>query len=139
MAEQRALVIDVDGTLCPVKQEGAQYDDLRPHDAMVNRLKQWRAEGYRIILHTARNMRSYDGNLGLINKHTAPTLVAWLDKWDIPYDELHFGKPWPGHDGFYVDDRAVRPDEFLKLTASEIRALLARSRTSLEPESVESV
>ena len=137
MDKHRALVIDVDGTLCPVKPESARYEDLRPYDGMVHRLRQWRADGYRIILHTARNMRSYDGNLGLINKHTAPALIDWLDKWDIPYDELHFGKPWAGHDGFYVDDRAVRPDEFLRLRASEIHALLERSRTHVEEESVE--
>ena len=139
MADQRALVIDVDGTLCPVKPEGTHYGDLRPHRVMVDRLKQWHADGYRIILYTARNMRSYDGNLGLINKHTAPALIAWLDKWGIPYDELHFGKPWPGRDGFYVDDRAIRPDEFVKLSAGEIRALLTRARRALEPESVESL
>ena len=76
MAEPRALVIDIDGTLCPVKTESGRYEDLRPHDAVVERLRRWHAEGYRIVLHTARNMRTYDGNLGLINKHTAPALVA---------------------------------------------------------------
>ena len=43
-----------------------------------------------------------------------PELEAWLAKWDIPYDEIVYGKLWPGHKGLYVDDRSVRPDEFLK-------------------------
>jgi len=132
MSERRALVIDIDGTLCPVKSEGAQYEDLKPHFAMVERLRQWRADGYRIVLHTARNMRTYDGNLGLINKHTAPKLVDWLERWDIPFDELHFGKPWAGHDGFYIDDRAVRPNEFLEFSARELRALLKQAQLGLE-------
>jgi capsule biosynthesis phosphatase len=132
MTERRALVIDIDGTLCPVKSQDARYEDLTPHVAMVERLRQWRADGYRIILHTSRNMRTYDGNLGLINKHTAPNLIGWLERWDIPFDELHFGKPWAGQDGFYIDDRAVRPDEFLKLGAGELRTLLNQAQLALE-------
>ena len=131
MAERRALVIDIDGTLCPVKPPETCYEDLVPHRAMVQRLRQWRSDGYQIILHTARNMRTYDGNLGLINKHTAPALIAWLERWDIPFDELHFGKPWAGRDGFYVDDRAVRPNEFLTRSAAELRALLEQDQVGL--------
>ena len=52
-------------------------------------------------------MNSYNGNMGLINKNTAKVLSVWLDKWNIPYDEILYGKPWPGHKGFYVDDRTV--------------------------------
>ena len=77
-------------------------------------------------------MRTYDGNVGEINKHTAPKLIAWLERWNIPFDELHFGKPWAGRDGFYIDDRAVRPDEFLKLSAGELRALLKQSQLGVE-------
>lgn len=139
MAERRALVIDIDGTLCPVKPSDMRYEDLKPFPEMIRRLRQWRADGYRIILHTARNMRTYDGNLGLINKHTAPKLIAWLDRWKIPYDELHFGKPWAGRDGFYVDDRAVRPDEFLRHSATELKALLKDAETKVAKESAEAV
>lgn len=132
MTERRALVVDVDGTLCPVKPGDARYEDLEPHAAMVEQLRQWHADGYRIILYTSRNMRTYDGNVGLINKHTAPKLTEWLERWDIPFDELHLGKPWAGHDGFYIDDRAVRPEEFLRLSAGEIRALLKQAQLALE-------
>jgi len=131
MSERRALVVDIDGTLCPSKTADADYADLAPHAAMLERLRAWRAAGYRIVLHTSRNMRTYEGNLGLINKHTAPVLLAWLERWDVPYDELHFGKPWAGDDGFYVDDRAVRPDEFLAHDAEALAALVRESRRKL--------
>jgi len=39
---------------------------------------------------------------------------------------LHVGKPWCGEDGFYVDDKAVRPSEFLALDYAGLRALLDR-------------
>jgi hypothetical protein len=38
-------------------------------------------------------MSTYKNNLGKINKHTAPVLLEWLGKWDVPYDEILFGKP----------------------------------------------
>jgi capsule biosynthesis phosphatase len=73
-------------------------------------------------------MHTYEGNIGRIMRHTAPVLVEWLARNEIPYDELHFGKPWRGHNGFYVDDRAIRPREFVTLELDEIEALIRRDR-----------
>ena len=55
-------------------------------------------------------------------------LSAWLDKWNIPYDEILYGKPWPGHKGFYVDDRTVRPDEFLNCSVDELNDICNKSK-----------
>ncbi|WP_440113307.1 capsular biosynthesis protein [Paenibacillus sp. QZ-Y1] len=122
------LIVDLDGTICPVKNSGENYSDLTPYHDVVGRLKDWRNEGFRIVIHTARNMRTYEGNLGLINVHTSRMTMDWLDKWEIPYDEILFGKPWPGHEGYYVDDRAIRPDEFLKYSSDELKILLEKSK-----------
>jgi capsule biosynthesis phosphatase len=56
----------------------------------------------------------------------SPVILAWLARHDVPFDELYVGKPWCGTEGFYVDDKAVRPSEFLALSPDEIAALLAR-------------
>jgi capsule biosynthesis phosphatase len=93
---------------------------------VVERMRWYRAQGFHIALQTSRQMRTFQGNVGLINARMLPELVAWLDRHDIPYDEIHVGKPWAGREGFYVDDRAVRPAEFLRLSPEEIAALLAR-------------
>jgi capsule biosynthesis phosphatase len=74
-------------------------------------------------------MRTFEGNLGLILANTAPVLLEWLKRHDIPYDEIHFGKPWPGKGGFYVDDRAIRPTEFLNMTYEQIQAVLNAEQT----------
>ena len=52
--------------------------------------------------------------------------------WDIPYDEIIYGKVWPGHKGFYIDDRTVRPDEFLKYSPKELEEICRRSREASE-------
>jgi capsule biosynthesis phosphatase len=69
-------------------------------------------------------MRTHENNVGKITAHTVPIIIEWLQKHDIPYDEIFVGKPWCGHEGFYVDDRAIRPDEFVRMSKSEIDTLL---------------
>lgn len=128
MFEDYSFVFDIDGTLCPIKGKDEKYEDLVPYKEMVDKIRYYKENGARIILYTSRNMNSYKGNLGLINKYTAVVLNEWLAKWDIPYDEIIFGKVWPGHKGFYVDDRTVRPDEFLNNTPEELENICKRSR-----------
>lgn len=122
--KERCIVFDIDGTICPVKQSHEEYADLIPHPEMVDRLREYRSLGFYIILSTSRNMNTHNGNVGLLIANTAKVLLNWLDTHEIPYDELHVGKPWPGKGGFYVDDKSIRPDEFLKLKYDEILALV---------------
>tara|TARA_Y200000002_G_C22231296_1_gene475724 strand:- start:153 stop:539 length:387 start_codon:yes stop_codon:yes gene_type:complete len=122
--KKKSIVIDIDGTLCPIKKKTENYEDLIPFKSVVKKIEEYRAEGFYIILFTARNMRTYDGNLGLINANTSKKIILWLEKHKIIYDEIYFGKPWPGEGGFYVDDRTIRPSEFIKLSYKEINKLL---------------
>lgn len=121
------IVFDIDGTLCPVKAEGECYSTILPRMDVVGRLRAYKRIGFHIILSTSRNMNTYNGNIGLINANTAPVLIDWLRRHDIPFDEIHFAKPWPGRGGFYVDDRAIRPDEFLALDLDQIRKLVGEA------------
>jgi capsule biosynthesis phosphatase len=124
LQEEGTLVVDIDGTLCPVKKAGQNYEDLVPFPQIIEKLRVYQNSGYTILLYTARNMKTHKGKLGRINMHTAPLLLKWIEKWDIPCDEILFGKPWPQKKGFYIDDRAIRPDEFLKYSEEEIHVLL---------------
>ena len=128
MFKEYSFVFDIYGTLCPIKKKDEKYEDLVPYKNMIDKLKYYKENGARIVLFTSRNMNSYQGNLGIINKNTAKILLDWLDKWEIPYDEILYGKPWPGHKGFYVDDRTIRPDEFLKYSVGELDQLCTNSR-----------
>lgn len=128
MYEGLTFCFDIDGTLCPIKKKDEEYIDLLPYKEMLDKLKEYKEGGAKIVLFTSRNMNSYGGNIGLINANTAKVLLKWLDKWEIPYDEIIYGKPWPGHKGFYVDDRTVRPDEFLKYSVDELDEICKNSR-----------
>lgn len=128
MFEDYSFIFDIDGTICPIKGKNEKYEDLVPFPDIVEKMRYYKSQGARIVLYTSRNMNSYNGNIGLINKHTAAILYVWLEKWRIPYDEIVYGKVWPGHKGFYVDDRTIRPDEFLKYNLEELGELCAASR-----------
>ena len=124
ISKQRSIVMDVDGTLCPIRKPDESYADLQPFPEMLAQLRQYREQGFYVILFSSRNMNTFDGNIGRIAAVTGKQMMEWLDRHDIPYDEIHLGKPWPGRGGFYVDDKAIRPDEFLKLRYQEILSLI---------------
>lgn len=126
--KQKVIVFDVDGTLTLGQDVGQNYYDLSVCERVKEKLVSLKADGFWIILYTSRNMRTYEGNIGQIMKNTSPILIQWLEKNNIPYDEIHFGKPWCGQDGYYVDDRAIRPREFIEMSNDEIKELLLRDR-----------
>lgn len=132
MYSDYSFVFDIDGTLCPIKKKEEKYEDLIPYSEMISKLKFYHDNGARIVLFTSRNMNSYNGNIGIINKHTARILLDWLEKWEIPYDEILYGKPWPGRRGFYVDDRTIRPKEFLNYSVDELDTICKESRSDVE-------
>ena len=126
------FVFDIDGTLCPIKKQEEKYEEIEPYTNVVEKLRYYKENGARIILFISRNMNSYQGNIGIINKKTARILLDWLDQWKIPYDEIIYGKPWPGHKGFYVDDRTVRPDEFLNCSVEQLDEICSQSKNKCE-------
>ena len=110
--QRKTIVIDIDGTLCSEPFMG-DYLKCKPIPEVCKKLRQENEIGTYIILYTSRNMRSFQGNIGLINKYTSYILHEWLEKEDIPYDELHFGKPWGKGNLNYIDDKLISINEFL--------------------------
>lgn len=109
--QRKTLVVDIDGTLCD-KPINGDYSKCIPIDKVLDKLKYEHSIGTYIILYTSRNMRSFRGNIGLINKYTSLTLNKWLFDNKVPFDELYFGKPW-GNDLSYIDDKSLQINEFI--------------------------
>lgn len=110
--QRKTYVIDIDGTICETVTNG-EYKNAKPKKEFVNALQKAHELGAYIILYTSRNMRTFNGNIGLINKYTSPILQEWLQKNKIPYDELYFGKPW-GNSVNYIDDKLIDIQKFIK-------------------------
>ncbi|AEG91969.1 hypothetical protein [Ramlibacter tataouinensis] len=116
------LIIDLDQTITLHAGEG--YANAVPNLPLIARLREYKKAGFELVIHTSRNMRTYEGNVGKINAHTLPVILEWLKRHDVPFDEVYVGKPWCGDGGFYVDDKAIRPSEFVRHSIEEIRDIL---------------
>lgn len=123
----KRIVIDLDGTLTIDKP--FEYKDKPPNKKIIEQCRYYQSIGFEIVISTSRNMRTYAGNIGKINANTLPTIIGWLEKNNVPYDEIIVGKPWCGFDGFYVDDKAIRPSEFANLNYSEIKEMLKKENS----------
>jgi capsule biosynthesis phosphatase len=122
----KKLVIDLDETITNGK-ENSDYISAIPDKEVIEKLRAYQDSGFEITIFTSRNMRTFQGQIGKINIHTLPTILTWLDKHSVPFDEVIVGKPWCGFDGFYVDDRSIRPKEFKDLSYEEVKKLLGMS------------
>jgi UDP-N-acetylglucosamine diphosphorylase / glucose-1-phosphate thymidylyltransferase / UDP-N-acetylgalactosamine diphosphorylase / glucosamine-1-phosphate N-acetyltransferase / galactosamine-1-phosphate N-acetyltransferase len=98
------ICLDVDGTLCEIKSHGDEYAHVRPLPHAAEAIRALRAAGHYVILATARHMKTCNSNVGLVVARQGPTLIEWLTRHGIEYDELWFGKP---HADLYVDDKAM--------------------------------
>ncbi|MGP5213868.1 capsular biosynthesis protein [Psychrobacter immobilis] len=118
----KRLIMDLDDTIS--KTENSDYKNAIPNTEIIAKMHKYREMGFEIVISSSRNMRTYEGNLGKINANTLPVVIEWLDRNKVPYDEIYMGKPWCGFSGFYVDDKAIRPDEFLNMSYEEIAKLI---------------
>lgn len=118
-------IIDVDGTICtsPKTIDGKfDYENSIPIMSMIVRLNDLYRNGHKIILFTARNMKTHKGNLELIERFTRPILENWLRDNRVSYHELIMGKP-QGEDVVYVDDKMLTINQFLYTTGDKEETL----------------
>ena len=99
------ICIDVDGVLCELRKPEQTYADVAPLPGATDKMNSLKQAGHYIILNTARHMATCNSNVGLVIARQGKTLIDWLAKHNIPYDELWFGKP---HADVYLDDNAHR-------------------------------
>lgn len=118
----KRLIFDLDDTICFTVD--GDYKNSSPNEVLINKLKEYKAAGFDIVISTSRNVRTYQGNVGKINANTLPIIIDWLDRFGVPYDEIYTGKPWCGKEGFYIDDKAIRPKEFIDYEYEEIAKIV---------------
>jgi len=122
----KRLIMDLDDTICSTTN--GDYKNSVPDTDIIRKMTEYREMGFTIAISTSRNMRTYNGDIGKINANTLPIIIDWLRKYNVPYDEIIVAKPWCGMDGFYVDDKAIRPSEFKSKSYEEIAQLLSQEK-----------
>lgn len=99
------ICFDIDGTICELKSYIGSYEAVRPLPGVVDLMRSLKNQGHTIILYTARHMKTCEGNVGLVIARQGKTLFNWLDKYQVPFDEIYFGKPQAD---IYIDDNCYR-------------------------------
>lgn len=116
------LVIDIDHTILTPNLEFAdterRYAQAKPIQEMIDKINELHDGGFEIILHTARRMKTHNGDIEKIIDDVGDITEKWLNDHGVRYDELLFGKP---HALYYIDDRSMSIDQFLKHPVEEFQ------------------
>ena len=120
------LCFDLDGTLC--SNTDGDYEAAEPCTWAIRRVAALSRAGHRIIVLTARGSAT-----GI---DWEPLTRAQLERWGVPYDELHFGKPSAD---VYVDDRAVHADGWRTGDAVRVPGFEAESTLGVDRPAVPAV
>ncbi|KAG4441640.1 hypothetical protein IFR05_002847 [Cadophora sp. M221] len=92
--KKRRFCFDLDMTLVGVPAVSGDYSTCPPIWKNIRLVQQLHKAGHHIII----------GNVGAILKDVGPVTFQQLEIYEIPYYDIHFGKPWAD---VYVDDLAV--------------------------------
>jgi len=110
---KKRFCFDLDNTLVTYPKVDGDYTTVEPIYDTINYLKKLKEKGHTIIIYTARRMRTHGGNVGAVIADIGKITIDTLEKYNIPYDEIYFGKPY-AH--FYIDDLMVNPKTDLNKT-----------------------
>ena len=116
------LIFDLDNTI--TIESNLPYEKKKPNIKLIKKIKEYHLQGFKIVIMTSRNMRTFEGNLEQIRLKTLPAIIEWLDSNNVYYDDIIIGKPWCGYGGFYIDDRSIRPNEFIENEYEDIIKLI---------------
>ena len=99
------ICIDIDGTICETKKQHESYREIQPKPHAIRTIQNLKQKGHYIILYTARHMKTCNHNIGQVIALQGKNLLDWLDEYNLPYDEIVFGKPLAD---IYIDDKAYK-------------------------------
>jgi capsule biosynthesis phosphatase len=123
--KKQRYCFDLDNTLVTFPKIDKDYTTVEPIHNNIKFLKYLKSLGNEIIIYTARNMKTNNGNVGKCNAKIGKITLDTLEQFDIPYDEIYFGKP---HADYYIDDLAISSYDDLEKT-------LGYYNTQIEPRS----
>ena len=104
----KTFVIDVDDTVCFTKNR--DFKNSEPNQPVIDKINELHNKGWKIIFATARGAKSCPTLLEREIKYRGKT-EYWLHEHKVKFDDLVLGKP---NADYYVDDKAMSIEEFLK-------------------------
>lgn len=104
------ICFDLDNTLVTHPDVPGDYNTVQPIDNNIEYARFLHQLGCTVIIYTARRMKTHSGNVGAIMADVGKITFETLKKFNIPCDEIYFGKPYAHA---YIDDLAFNAfDDF---------------------------
>lgn len=101
---------DLDNTLVTYPKILGNYSTVEPLQNNIDFCNLMYDMGYKVIIHTARRMKTCCGDIQKVREQVEDVTVNKLKEFGVKYHELIFGKPYAD---FYIDDLAVNSCEDL--------------------------
>lgn len=128
------ICFDFDNTLVTYPLESGNYETVEPINENIEFVRFLKKLGCTIIIYTARRMKTHSGNVGKIIQDVGKITIDTLEKFEIPYDELYFGKPYAHA---YVDDLVINAfDDYQQDLGISNFSIDERDFNSLEEDTV---
>lgn len=105
------ILMDIDNTISFTTNR--DYANAVPNMPVIEKMRELAEHGVNFVLFTARGMVTFEDNVDAAEKCHRPQLEEWMKKYNVPYSDIVFGKPFALA---IVDDTSIRPNEFLELT-----------------------
>lgn len=133
--KKKRICFDLDNTLVTFPKITNDYTTVEPIYKNIEYLKYLKKFGHTIIIYTARRMKSCEGNVGKVLSSVGKITFETLEKFNIPFDEIYFGKPLAD---VYIDDLALNCfDDMEKSLGYYTDIILPRDFNSLELSTIE--
>lgn len=127
---KKRYCFDLDGTLVSFPKKKGDYTTVEPIYRNIELLRTLKEQGNTIIIYTARRMKTHNSNVANVIKDIGRLTFDTLEKFNIPYDEIYFGKPYAD---FYIDDLGISVfDNLEKKIGYYIDDIKPRSFNSIE-------
>ena len=112
---KKSICFDLDDTICfpnhGVSDSYEKYGLAEPNHQVIQSMWDLKDHGFYIVILSARRMVTHDGDMVKILDDIGKITIDWLGKYDVPYDELIFGKPYVTT--YYVDDKGMNLNDYL--------------------------
>lgn len=143
------ICFDFDNTLVTFPKIKDDYTSVLPIQKNIDILIYLKSFfGHTIIIYTARRMKTHNGNIGKVFSDIGKITFDTLEKFNIPFDEIYFGKPYAD---VYIDDLAlncydniekalgfymnkVSPRDFNSISVKSIEIYVKKSEKGLDGE-----
>lgn len=106
---QRTIICDIDDTISFTQSRN--FEEAKPNSDLISKLNGLFDKGWKIVYCTARGTLSCASRADAEEKYK-DAILHWFKRNNVKYTRLSFMKELGV---YYIDDKAIRPDEFLNL------------------------